>query len=283
MADDADYDEGLLPSFNQTTPEVVASAILWGALHPHAGNHVLRSQEELAKLWISHGGDAAEAPQVDFSRHILICVFVDEGEYNEGPTIERIEERGGELTVFIGRFQRPWKMSNPSAVLQIRRFDGPCRFVESPEAACRDGHTVQPHWNNHIRCRKCGREYVNQLRSFVVGPLYEYSRRTGQPLHQIICFTCHICDSSCALPRRVAWSKWESWLRKSRSSIAADPEMQRLVQLVQRDESGHASCAGVETLPCPVCGTKLGQQQVLQRHCRHCGNTPVEIFKSYAV
>jgi hypothetical protein len=142
MANDASNPEGQLPSFDQTTIEGTAKAILWtmesvlswDAPHPHAGRHVLRSQKELAKLWTMHGGKTTDEPQVEFSRHIVICVFVDEGAYEEGPALERIQEEEGELTVYVGRFRRPWKMINPAVVLKIRRFDGPCHFVDSNEA-----------------------------------------------------------------------------------------------------------------------------------------------------
>src|SRR5262245_49829044 len=101
MNDDANTNEDRLPSFDKTTPEGTAKAILWtmdyfmswDAPHPRSGNHVLRSQQELADLWTMQGGDTANEPHVDFSRHLVICVFVDEGEYEECPMIERIEER----------------------------------------------------------------------------------------------------------------------------------------------------------------------------------------------
>jgi hypothetical protein len=107
----------------------------WDAPHPLAGHHVLRSQQELSDLWVAHGGVAAEQPQVDFARHMVICVFVDEGEYEECPAIERIEESGGELAIHVGRFRRPWKMINPAAVLKVPRFDGACRFIDREKTA----------------------------------------------------------------------------------------------------------------------------------------------------
>ena len=55
-------------------------------------------------------------------------------EYEECLGLKRIEEQNGELIVYVGRFRRPWKMINPAVVLKIRRFDGPCNFIDSNNA-----------------------------------------------------------------------------------------------------------------------------------------------------
>ena len=137
MGVDDERSQNFLPEFDQTTPEGVAKALLWAmegligwyAPHPKKGHYVFRSDDDLSAVWIAHGGNPGEEPRVDFTRSVVVGVFVDEGTYRQCPRVTSVERRGGELVVTIGWLHQNFDMVNPASVVRVAKFDGPVRFL----------------------------------------------------------------------------------------------------------------------------------------------------------
>lgn len=110
----------------------ISDLVDWSAPHPREGRHALRNRDELLEVWRSHGGAEEHAPSIDFDRHLLIAIFMDEGAYNESFSVKRVETREDRVLVHLGSAKRPWKMINPQSVFPIPRTDAPVEFVLAP-------------------------------------------------------------------------------------------------------------------------------------------------------
>lgn len=128
----------LLPRHDGGTVEGQARQLLWTmnnvlawrVEHPRAGAYVFRSPEDMARVWMEHGGDPAAVPVVDFGQHMVVALFEAEGSYREVRTIQRVLQGGGKLWIVVGKAQRPWAMKNPASVIALPRADGEPVFVE---------------------------------------------------------------------------------------------------------------------------------------------------------
>ncbi len=131
--------EDLLPKRQMNSPEGAAEAILWTMTNvlpwhvpaPTAGTYIFRSEEDMAAVWVSHGGIPDKMPKVDFAQEMVIAVFVDAGSYTTAPTIRSIRTDGTTIHVACHLFTRPWAMTNPASVIKLPRMDGDVVFEDS--------------------------------------------------------------------------------------------------------------------------------------------------------
>lgn len=133
-------DRSLLRPRLQDSPEAVAAGLLWAlrdmlpwhVMHPKAGMHLIRTGEQLQRLWTSQGGEEGKLPVVDFSRSMVAAIFLDEGSYNRAPGIREVRIVGDRIQIRYAFSERPWKMMNPCSVIRMDRADGEADFVEIP-------------------------------------------------------------------------------------------------------------------------------------------------------
>jgi hypothetical protein len=136
--DDANHPRRLLPARSQNTPGQLAASIRWAmddmlawdVPAPHAGMVLLRTQDELASTWASHGGAPGNLPTIDFSRFMVAAIFLDAGSYHRCPGIRTIDHIDGRIIVSYAQTSRPWKMTNPCSVIRVPRADGAVEFRE---------------------------------------------------------------------------------------------------------------------------------------------------------
>lgn len=108
----------------------MADMLDWDTKHPRAGMHLFRHEQELASEWLLQGGETGKVPKVDFTKEMVVAIFMDEGSYQKAPGIKRVEQRGSEIRIFYAVSGRGWTMINPCSVIKLPRADGAPVFVE---------------------------------------------------------------------------------------------------------------------------------------------------------
>lgn len=107
----------------------------WNAKNPKAGRYIFRTREEMAEIWMSHGGKPEEMPVVDFEKHSIVAMFLDAGSYHSAPGIQSIQPKGDIIEVHYRISSTPWKMINPCSVILTSRIESDVIFVEDPQAS----------------------------------------------------------------------------------------------------------------------------------------------------
>ncbi len=108
---------------------MIMETLSWEAPHPQAGCHVFRTLEEMAQVWLLHGGEAIALPQVNFEQFTVLAVFSGEGSFREYTTINRLKYQADMLEAYICSYTRPWTVKNPMSVIQIAKTEQPIRFI----------------------------------------------------------------------------------------------------------------------------------------------------------
>ena len=101
----------------------------WYAPQPKKGNHILRTAEELKRVWAAHKGEDKQLPKVDFAKEMIVAMFLDAGEYQESPSITGIRKVNGEIEVSVTNTKAPFPMLNPSVVVAIPKDDAKVKFL----------------------------------------------------------------------------------------------------------------------------------------------------------
>jgi hypothetical protein len=136
--------EELRPRFDEETPEGAARALVWAMTnllpwhvpHPRAGQHVFLSSDEMAKVWMAHGGALGAMPKVAFDHRMVVAVFMAEGSYKTVLGVARVVHHAGKVWIVVSQSSRPWSMMNPACVISVPRIEAEAVFVDdaSPEA-----------------------------------------------------------------------------------------------------------------------------------------------------
>lgn len=279
------------------TPRVIPwtchKVLRWNTLRQTSGRHILRTQEELAALWASQEGDPKQAPVVDFSRHMAICIFVDPGPQRETPVIDRIQQEGRELVVHIARSGDGWEVINSIVAVLIPRFDGPCRFASEEETRkMRQILLSDPDfdpksgWQNTLWCLDCGQRYNTYPRTLHIGPIldevitgesaygpgivaYNTERLYKGRIHQVYC-------PFCALRVEVAESlapcSLHGYIRNIQER-SGDLHLDRILHL--------KGARGSKPFPvnCPRCDRVISGEN-MQNRCRHCQGNQLQVIDS---
>jgi hypothetical protein len=103
----------------------------WYPNTPEAGAFVFRSEEEMKHIWLSHDCKPEKLPRVDFTRAMVVAVFVDAGEYEKVPSITSIKKEGDAIKILYGmhKTRMGWKVLNPSCAIVVPIVEGNPEFV----------------------------------------------------------------------------------------------------------------------------------------------------------
>lgn len=104
-------------------------ALSWEAPHPQTGRHVFRTLEEMAQVWLLHGGDAMALPPVNFDQFTVLAVFSGEGSFRECVSINRLKYQPDSLDAYVCSYTRPWTVTNAMSVIRIAKTEQPVRFI----------------------------------------------------------------------------------------------------------------------------------------------------------
>jgi hypothetical protein len=119
----------------------VLRVLTWAPQAPNPGQIVIRTQQQLTKTWIAHGGEPSEMPQVNFNEEMVIGVFSGERRTGGfGITIEKIvvkpDADEGNTIYVIYKETGPAKgdivpqvLTYPSHAVVVKKTEGKVQFV----------------------------------------------------------------------------------------------------------------------------------------------------------